>query len=55
MMPLFSYDKGTCQSLIGKLKRLGISMDEALLSAIGPSIGGHIGPNAYGVAFVEAE
>lgn len=55
VIPFFSYDNGNCQALIGKLKNLGVSVDEALISAIGPSIGGHIGPNAYGVAFVEAE
>lgn len=37
------------------MKAAGVAADEKLLSAIGPAIAGHIGPNAYGVAFVEAE
>jgi len=55
VIPLYSYGKENVQALMKKMKALGVAVDEKLLSAIGPSIAGHIGPNAYGVAFVEAE
>lgn len=55
VIPLYSYSKENVLSLLGKLHALGVAVDEKLLSAIGPSIAGHIGANAYGVAFVEAE
>lgn len=55
VIPLFSCDRANCQSLIKKLSDLGVKVNEGMLSAIGPSIGGHIGPNAYGVVFVENE
>ena len=55
VIPFFSHTPQNCQSLIKKLTALGIQVREDLLSAIGPAIAGHIGPGAYGVAFVEAE
>ena len=55
IIPIYSYSKENMQALIGKLRTLGVAVDEKLVSALGPSIAGHIGPNAYGVALVEAE
>lgn len=55
IIPLYSYSKENVQALLDKLKAVGVAVDEKLMSAIGPSIAGHIGPNAYGVVFVEAE
>ena len=55
VIPLFSYDQKNCGALVQKLCALGVKVNEQLLSAIGPAIAGHIGPNAYGVTFVEAE
>ena len=55
IIPLYSHTSENCRALIRKLTSLGVAVDEALLSAIGPSIAGHIGPGAYGVTFVEAE
>ena len=55
MIPLYSYSKENIQALLAKMKAIGVAVDEKLISAIGPSIAGHIGPNAYGVAFVEEE
>ena len=55
IIPLYSYRKENVQALLDKMKAAGVAADEKLLSAIGPAIAGHIGPNAYGVAFVEAE
>ena len=55
IIPFYSHQKENCLALINKLKELGVTADEALLSAIGPAIGAHIGPDAYGVTFIEAE
>ena len=55
VIPLYSYSIENCTALIKKLTALGVRVDGALLSAIGPSIAPHIGPGAYGVTFVEAE
>ncbi|MBQ8556050.1 MAG: DegV family protein [Clostridia bacterium] len=55
IIPLYSYQKDNALALLRKLKEHGVSVNEALLSALGPSISPHIGPNAYGVAFVAAE
>ena len=55
VIPLYSCGKEDVAALMKRMKALGVAVDEKLLSAIGPSIAGHIGPNAYGVAFVEAE
>jgi len=55
VIPLYSCTSSNCRALLKKLDALGVMIDEHLLSAIGPSIAGHIGPGAYGVTFVEAE
>lgn len=55
VIPLFSCTRDNCQALIGKLAALGVTADEALCCAIGPSIAPHIGPGAFGAAFVAAE
>ena len=55
IIPFYSYSKENALALVAKMKALGVAADERLLSALGPSIAGHIGPGAYGVAFVEAE
>lgn len=55
VIPLFSYSKENCLSLIEKLRALGVRVDEDKICAIGTAIAPHIGPGAYGVAFVEAE
>ena len=53
VIPLYSHDSENCSALLRRLKALGVCIDPGMLSAIGPSIAAHIGPNAYGVAFVE--
>lgn len=54
VIPLYSYRDANCQALVRKLKELNVAVAEECC-AIGASIAPHIGPNAYGVAFVEAE
>ena len=55
VIPLFSYNKDNCLSLIEKLRALDVHVNEDMLSAIGTAIAPHLGPGAYGVTFVEAE
>lgn len=55
IIPLYSYGKENCLELLRRLREAGIQIGEELMSAIGTAIAPHIGPNAYGVAFVEAE
>jgi len=55
IIPLYTYCADNCAAMIKKLEACGVSVSEELLSALGPTLGTHIGPNAYGVAFVEAE
>ncbi len=55
IIPLYSYGKENCLELLRRLRETGIQISEELMSAIGTSIAPHIGPNAYGIAFVEAE
>lgn len=55
VIPFYAHSRDNCRALIRKLTALGVAVDEKLLSALGPAIAGHIGPGAYGVAFVEAE
>ncbi|MBQ8536913.1 MAG: DegV family protein [Clostridia bacterium] len=54
IIPLYSYCANNCQALLHKLAALGINIS-CEPCAIGPSIAPHIGPNAYGMVFVEAE
>lgn len=55
VLPLYSYDDSNCRALIEKLKALGIQANAEMKSAIGTAIAPHIGPGAYGVAFVEVK
>ena len=54
-IPLYSYDSANCRALVAKLESLGVAVDMQQLSALGPAIAGHIGPNAYGAAFFVSE
>ncbi len=55
VIPFYSYSKDNCLLLLKKLREMGVQINEELMSAIGTSIAPHIGPNAYGLTFVEAE
>lgn len=55
IIPIYSHSKENCLAMLKKLAACGINVSEEKLCAIGPSIAPHIGPAAYGVAFVEAE
>lgn len=55
VIPIYSYNRDNCDALIKKLKAGGTTVNEELCSALGPTLATHIGPNAYGLAFVAAE
>ena len=55
VIPLYAYCADNCSAMIKKLNASGLSADEQLASALGPTLGTHIGPNAYGAAFIAAE
>ncbi|MCH5164296.1 MAG: DegV family protein, partial [Clostridiales bacterium] len=50
---LYSYSPENSKDLIGKI---GLKEDEVVeLTDLGPIVGAHIGPNAYGYVYVEKE
>lgn len=55
ILPIYSYTPDNCAALIKKLDACGISVSEEAYSALGPTLSTHVGPNAFGVAFVAAE
>ena len=55
IIPLYSCNADNCAALIKKLQSCGIPAEEALLSALGPTLSTHVGPNVFGAAFVAAE
>lgn len=55
VIPVYSYCADNCAALIKKLRERGVTIGEQAFSALGPTLATHIGPNAYGLAFVEAE
>lgn len=52
---LYTYSADNCFALGKKLAAAGIETAEENASALGATISTHIGPGAYGLAFVEAE
>lgn len=55
VIPIYTYCADNCAALVKKLKACGVTVSENMYSALGPTLSTHIGPNAYGVVFVEAE
>lgn len=55
VIPLYTYCNDNCAALVKKLKACGVAVSEQMYSALGATLSTHIGPNAYGVVFVEAE
>lgn len=52
VIPLYSYCTDNCNALVRKLRERGVAINEQMITALGPTLSTHIGPNAYGVAFV---
>lgn len=55
VIPIYTYCADNCAALVKKLKASGVTVSEHLFSALGPTLSTHIGPNAYGIVFVEAK
>ena len=55
VMPLYTYNPDNCLSFIKKLNMAGIACKGNDIHAIGSTIGTHVGPGVFGLAFVEAE
>lgn len=55
IIPIYTYCADNCAALVKKLKAGSVAVSEHMYSALGPTLSAHIGPNAYGVVFVEAE
>lgn len=55
VLPLYSYLTDNCEAMIKKLRQSGVSIAENDMSELGPTLSLHIGPNAFGLAFVEAD
>ena len=49
---LYSQDTRNCMTLIHQLQKKGFALDDVKSREIGPTIGTHIGPGAYGVVYV---
>lgn len=55
VIPLYTHTSENCAALVKKLNACGIAASEHMFSALGPTLATHIGPGAYGAAFVAAE
>lgn len=54
-MPLYTYSRENCLSLVKKLNAAGIECNEDDAMSVGATISTHIGPGAFGLVFVEKE
>ncbi len=52
IIPLYSYCPDNCAALIKKLHEHDLPVQEQILTTLGPTLSTHVGPNAYGAAFV---
>lgn len=55
VIPLYTHTTDNCAALIKKLRDHGVCVQESLYSALGATLAVHVGPGAYGVAFVAEE
>lgn len=55
VVPLYTYCADNCHALVKKLRAFGLTISDQRFTSLGPALGTHIGPNAYGVAFVSEE
>lgn len=49
---LYAYDKKNCISFIQSLQKKGMDFGEVKTRGIGPTIGTHIGPGAFGIVYI---
>lgn len=50
---VYSYDKTNCASFVQTLKKQGLDFGEVKTRGIGPTIGTHVGPGAFGIVYIE--
>lgn len=53
VIPVYSYASDNAEAFMKKLEKEGVSCDAHLLTDLGATIATHVGPNAYGLAFIE--
>lgn len=51
---VYSYDKKNCVTFIQSLQKKGMDFGEVKTRGIGPTIGTHIGPGAFGIVYVKS-
>ncbi|MBQ7785263.1 MAG: DegV family protein [Clostridia bacterium] len=54
-IPLYTYCADNCSAMIKKLNAAGIACSDNNASSVGATIGTHVGPNVFGLVFVEKE
>ena len=50
---LYAYDKKNCITFIQSLQKKGMEFGEVKTRGIGPTIGTHIGPGAFGIVYIK--
>lgn len=55
VLPLYTYCPDNCLNFAKKLRQAGIACREEDAAAVGATIATHVGPNVFGLVFVEAE
>ena len=50
---LYSHDKKNCAAFLHTLEKNGFDVSEPKIRGIGPTIGAHIGPGAFGIVYIE--
>ena len=53
VIPVYSYDPANAEAFMSKLEKAGVTCAASLMTDLGATIGTHVGPNAYGAAFIE--
>lgn len=50
---IYAYDKKNCITFIQSLQKKGMEFGEVKTRGIGPTIGAHIGPGAFGIVYIK--
>ena len=55
VLPIYTYDPANCENLVKKLSALGVECSADNAMPVGATISTHVGPGAYGLAYIKAE
>ena len=55
ILPVYTHTTDNCAALVKKLRDHAVSIQDDVFSALGATLAVHIGPGAYGVAFIAEE